>query len=427
MSARKISLIMGALLCSTSISPAYALPSQEEMWEMLQAQQKEIAELKARLEKTNQKVEKTSQKAVKAEQKAVQAEKKVDATSVQVEKAVANAGSVAPGWWQHTQLGGYGEMHYNGLKDGNDQIDFHRFVLFVGHDFTEDLRMFSELELEHSLSGEGEPGEVELEQAYIEMDLTESQQAKAGLFLVPVGILNETHEPPTFFGVERNPVETNIIPTTWWEGGVGFSGALAEGFGYDFAVHSGLSTPTTGASAFKIRNGRQKVANAEADSGAVTGRIKWTGMPGVELGASAQYQQDMAQNDFAEEVPATLVETHADIRRGPWGLRALYARWDLDANAAETLGRDIQHGWYVEPSYRFTTSIGEVGVFGRYNQWNNEAGLSSMDDSLQYDFGVNFWPHKQVVLKADFAIVDNSSGSGLSDDEILNLGVGFQF
>ena len=41
--------------------------------------------------------------------------------------------------------------------------------------------------------------------------------------LVPVGFLNEVHEPPTFYGVERNPVEKNVIPTTWWEGGIGIS------------------------------------------------------------------------------------------------------------------------------------------------------------------------------------------------------------
>ncbi len=420
MSAKKLGLIT-ALLCSTSFTSAYAMPSQEEMWRMLQEQQKEIAALRAKLDKTDQ-------KAVKAEEKAVQAEKKIEATSVRVERAAAKVGeSVTPGWWQRTQLGGYGEMHYNGAKNGDDQIDFHRFVLFLGHDFTERLRMFAEVELEHSLSGEGQPGEVELEQAYIEMDFTKNHRGKAGLFLLPVGIVNETHEPPTFFGVERNPIETNIIPTTWWEGGVGFSGTMAQGFGYDLAVHSGLETPTSGSNAFKIRNGRQKVASAQADSGAVTSRVKWTGMPGVELGASAQYQQDIAQNDFGENVPATLVETHADIRRGPWGLRALYARWDVNADAAKTSGRDIQQGWYVEPSYRFATSVGDVGVFSRYNQWNNEAGLSSISDTRQYDIGANYWPHPQVVLKADLALVDYPASSSSSDDEIVNLGVGFQF
>jgi hypothetical protein len=111
-----------------------------------------------------------------------------------------------------TTLGGYGELHYNNLRDqkgssNKDQMDFHRFVLFVNHEFNDKMRLVTELELEHSLSGDGKPGEVELEQAYIQYDLTAKTSITGGLFLTPVGILNETHEPPTFYGVERNDVE----------------------------------------------------------------------------------------------------------------------------------------------------------------------------------------------------------------------------
>ena len=121
-----------------------------------------------------------------------------------------------------THVGGYGELHYNNLEDGNDSksrsVDFHRFVLFFAHEFNDDIRFFSEVEIEHAFisdendgSGNGSPGEVELEQAYIEFDIYDDMQIKGGIFLVPVGILNETHEPPTFYGVERNPIEKNII------------------------------------------------------------------------------------------------------------------------------------------------------------------------------------------------------------------------
>jgi hypothetical protein len=82
---------------------------------------------------------------------------------------------------------------------------------------------------------------------------------------------------------------------------------------------------------------------------------------------------------------------------------------------------------YVENDVAETTNIGELGFFGRYNQWNNEAGLSSMGDTRQYDIGTNFWPHPQVVLKADVALIDYPASSPTGDDEIFNLGVGFQF
>ena len=317
-----------------------------------------------------------------------------------------------------TTIGGYGELHYNNL-DSKKELDFHRFVLFFGHQFSDTIRFHSELELEHSLVDEDEKGELELEQAYIDFDLNDRHTARAGLFLVPVGILNETHEPPTFYGVERNPVESNIIPTTWWEGGGGLHGELAPGVKYDAAVTSGLNVPTSGANAFKVRDGRQKVAKAVAENLAYTARLRWTGMPGLELAGTLHYQDDVTQSQGAEAVSATLLEAHAIVSRGPFGLRALYATWQLDGNAPAAVGRDEQSGWYLEPSYRFNPM---VGVFARYSSWDNEAGDSADSEKNQTNVGVNFWPHENVVLKADI----QTQGGAASDDG-FNLGLGYQF
>ncbi len=321
-----------------------------------------------------------------------------------------------------TTVGGYGELHYNSL-DSKDEIDFHRFVLFFGHRFTETIRFQSELEFEHALTkdtatGSG-PGEVELEQAYLEMDFADGHSALAGLFLVPIGILNETHEPNTFYGVERNPVETHIIPTTWWEGGLGVRGRFGGGFGYDLALTSGLKVPTSGANAFKIRDGRQKVAKADANNAAVTARLKWTGAPGVELAATVQRQDDVTQGTLREDVSAVLFETHAVVQRGPFALRALYAQWDLDGSAPKAVGRDVQKGWYIEPSFKITPRL---GVFARYNEWDNEAGDGTDSKKKQKDFGINWWPHEQVVLKFDI-----QRQSGAANDDGINLGVGYMF
>ncbi len=318
----------------------------------------------------------------------------------------------------NTTIGGYGELHYNNL-DSKKEMDFHRFVLFFGHAFSDTIRFHSEVELEHSLAGDGEPGEVELEQAYIDFDLNDRHSARAGLFLVPVGIINETHEPPTFYGVERNPVESNIIPSTWWEGGGALSGELAPGLKYDAAITSGLNVPTSGANAFKVRNGRQKVAEAVAENLAYTARLRWTGLPGVELGGTLQYQDDVTQSQSAQAVSATLLEAHAVVSRGPFGLRALFATWNLDGTAPSAAGRDEQSGWYLEPSYKITP---QVGVFARYSAWDNEAGNSVDSEKNQTNIGVNFWPHENVVLKADL----QAQGGAASDDG-FNLGVGYQF
>ncbi len=421
LSACVFSLVSG----SQAFAAGDALPSREEMWKMIQTQQAQIEALQGHSKTQDQKI--------------VQTEAKIKETAEIAESAQETVASIEPasgsnnGWWNKTSIGGYGELHYTG--GSTDQLDLHRFVLNVNHDFTDDVRFHSEIEIEHALSGDGEPGEVEIEQAYIEFDLGENDahQAKAGVFLIPVGIINETHEPPTFFGVERNPVEKNIIPSTWWEGGAALSGRLGQsGFSYDAAVHSGLQTPTTGGSAFKIRNGRQKVAKAEATDPAYTARLKWTGYPGVELGVTGQYQADITQNSGDDEnVDATLFEAHANLRRGGWGLRALYARWDLDGTAPEALGRDEQVGFYVEPSYRFDVPFGyddegELGVFARYNEWDNNAGISnSTTEFEQIDIGFNYWPIKDVVLKADMSFIDGPTNA--DDDDVFNLGVGWQF
>ena len=185
----------------------------------------------------------TENQALKSQLKTT--EQKVEATSVQVEKVASNPPATKAAWAEKTRLGGYGELHYNKL-DGEGgaadkaETDFHRFVLFLGHEFNSRTRFFSELEVEHALAGEGKKGEVELEQAYVEFDLNDNHRAKAGVFLIPVGILNETHEPTTFYGVERNPIEGAIVPYTWWGGGAAFSGQLGGGFG---AAHASKHVP----------------------------------------------------------------------------------------------------------------------------------------------------------------------------------------
>ncbi|MDQ8186616.1 hypothetical protein [Pelagicoccus sp. SDUM812002] len=181
------------------------LPSREEMWAIIQKQQEQIDSLLDRVDATEGNLVETKQAIeVTANQ--------VETTATFVEGYVAS-GAAGEGDSGRTHLGGYGELHYNFGKA--DKADFHRWVLFLEHSFNDKVRLVSEVELEHSIAGDGQTGEIELEQAYVEFDINESDTAKAGLFLIPVGILNETHEPATFYGVERNNVEKNIIPTTW--------------------------------------------------------------------------------------------------------------------------------------------------------------------------------------------------------------------
>ena len=461
----RIYCLMSSLFLSLMIASGQAVSQTDEV-NMLKQQMEELQEqlksMQQRLETIDQDVEGNKQA--------------VEATA----EAMESYGS-GSSFWDNTSMGGYGELHYNNLSaedpdNDKEQIDFHRFVLFFGHEFTDRLRFFSEFELEHSVAGEGQPGEVELEQAFIEYDFDQRNTARAGVFLLPIGILNETHEPPTFYGVERNTVENVIIPSTWWAGGIGYTHRMDNGFTIDLALHEGLKVPAgfetdvdnnmaiTENPQARIRSGRQKTAEADADDLAVTGRIKYTGMPGLELAASLQYQSDITQDevvgytdktqadnpmsregdDFVDS--ALLYEAHIVFSRGAFGLRALYAAWDIDMdseiqivdpanpgpennrnmirvpNPIKTGGYDSQQGWYVEPSFRVTQNF---GIFVRYE---DVAGGRSRDEFEQTTVGFNYYLNESAVLKADYQDRehDNAGDSG-RDFDGFNLGVGYEF
>lgn len=411
----KRSLLAAALAAAVTSPALYAAPAAEptmaEVLQLLKQQQAEIEALKAKLNQTETKVEQTATKVAETATA-------VEATASAVETANQRSETYAKvaDWAERTQLGGYGEIHYNNKENGNtDEIDAHRFVMYLAHDFNDKVRFFSEVELEHSLAGDDEPGEVELEQAYVEWDYADHHSARFGLFLLPVGILNETHEPNTFYGVERNNVESRIIPSTWWESGVMLGGDIAPGLRYDVGVHSGLETDL-----FDIRGGRQKSAEATAEEFAYTGRLKYTGIAGLELAATVDYQEDLLQGQVAgaDQASGLLYETHAVYQAGPFGLRALYAQWDIDGDQAEAIGRDEQKGWYVEPSWRLTPKL---GLFTRYSEWDTQAGDSLDSEVEQFDLGFNYWLVENVVLKADWVDQHNGTGDG------FNLGLGWSF
>ncbi len=407
------------LAVSTAIAtPTWAAkaPSAEEMWQL-------ILEQRETIKRQNKKIDQLSTQYKQLDSKTKETAEAVAATADAVEQVSTNSSS---GLFNKSSFGSYGELHYNNLEANHnsvgsdkDEMDLHRFVLFFGHEFNEDIRFFSELEVEHSIAGEGKVGEVELEQMYIDFDINDQITARGGLFLLPVGILNETHEPNTFYGVERNPVEKEIIPATWWEGGAGIHGEIAPGLGFNLYAHSGLET--SAANNYAPRKGRQKVGEANAKDLAGTARIKWTAVPGLELAGSVQYQSGIAQNTDNTADDAMLYTVHAVFQKGPIGLRALYGHWNLNGSGPESVGADEQNGFYIEPSFKISK---QLGIFARYNQWDNQAGNSSNSEKEQIDVGINYWPHENIVVKADYMKQDFDNKKGQKG---FNLGLGYQF
>lgn len=411
--------------CLPAVAALFALSSAWWSQAALGATDPEVVALKAQVQRLLQRIEQLeqTQNQLNAAQREIGEQQEVLAQTYD-----QTQNSQLLDWAKRTRLGAYGELHYNNL-DSKEEIDFHRFVLTLGHQFNDKLSLFTELELEHAFTqdsndgtGSGSPGEVELEQAFLQYDLGEylggHHRARGGVFLIPVGILNETHEPDTFYGVERNPVETNIIPSTWWEAGLALGGDLPAGLSYDLAVHSGLSVAPGG----KVRGGRQKAAKANANRPAITGRLRYRPLPGLELAATVSHQTDITQDAASDDSAANLFEVHSVLERGPLSLRALYGQWRINGNSFDVTGRDRQKGWFLEPGWRLTPKL---GLFARYSDWDNAAGDSVDSDFHQVDVGLNWWLHPNVVAKFDWMRMQSPTGT--ADDDGFNLGLGYSF
>ena len=332
-----------------------------------------------------------------------------------------------------TEISGYASVHYNNLENqlpgGSDleQIDAHRAVIEVEHWFNKNARIEIELEVEHGLvednndaaSSTTSPGELEVENLFAEFTHGDSK-IKMGQFVLPVGILNKKHKPTAFYGVERNPVESKIIPTTWWEPGVLYHTKLADNLTVDLAVTAGLNTSV--GNNYAIRNGRQKGAEAQATNLAYLATFKWQANDSLKLGASVQHQTDVTQSNDPTAGSANLFTAHADWKISKFGLRALYATWDLEGTGPKAIGADEQTGWYVEPTFRINKAW---GLFARHSVWDNQASDSIDTEFSQSNVGVNYWPLKNVVVKFDYQDQDAPTGSNEMDG--FNLGMGFHF
>src|SRR5215813_12611689 len=184
---------------------------------------------------------------------------------------------------------GYGEVHYNNPKidamssGAGNEVDFHRFVLGWEYEFTENLRVEGELDFEHAAQ------ELELEEAYLEYDLTPTVAIRGGSLLMPVGPLNEFHEPPLYYSVERPYVERYVIPTTWQENGVGFAGQARDGrVGFRAYLTAGLDASRI-TSLGGLHDVSSKGSESKADDLAGVGRLEFSPARGLTLGASGYY------------------------------------------------------------------------------------------------------------------------------------------
>ena len=343
-------------------------------------------------------------------------------------------------------IGGYGEFVFQKLvsdRQGNrDNFDVERFVLYTGYKFSDRILLNSELEVEHAVAASDTDGEVEVEFVTLDFLGWQALNFRTGLMLVPMGFLNEIHEPPFYHGVFRPEVEQRIIPSTWRAGGVGIFGTLAPGLEYRAYALNGMK-----AAEFTnegIRGGRQEGSFASINDFAGTARLDYSPLPGSLVGSSFWAGNSGQGDDFAGHKPdvfTLLWEAHAQLRYRGLEMRALGALTHIDDAAVvsegveDTIGKD-QYGFYVEAAYDVLPLIlpettQYVAPFFRYENFDTQdavpRGFARVPGNFVqlYTVGVDYKPLPQVVLKLEYRNFNNGSTNPQADD--VNVGAGFVF
>ena len=389
--------------------------------------------------------------AVKAQLAEIQQQQRAAAAPAAVPALAVAAAPVAPAAdpaaaAPATVLTSYGEINYNRPTRApqNAQADLRRFVLGYQHRFDAKTKVVTELEVEHSVASASDAGEVALEQAYIERQLTPTWALRAGLFLMPSGLLNENHEPIAFYGVERNFVETAIIPSTWREGGVQFVGNFDNGLTLQGGITTSFDLNKWDATSGKGKESplgsiHQELSLAKSHDLALFAVANWRGLPGLLLGGSI-FTGQATQAQAVEKARITLWDLHARWTPGRWDLSALYSRATISNTAAlnaalvgnPTLIPKSFDGYYVQGAYKvWSHEDYALSPFVRWEQFNTARAYADLGPGLTPDaaraervvtLGANLQVSPGVVVKADYQRFRENP-----DQNRVNLGLGWSF
>jgi hypothetical protein len=372
--------------------------------------------------------------------------------SVDMSKTQAGLGAAASKVYYSKNplsIGGYGELYYSDqVHEGAAESEAYRFVPYIGYKFSDSIILNSEIEIEHG----GQ--EVSLEQLYIDFLLDPAFNLRIGHQVVPMGLLNQNHEPVLYNTVRRADVETYLIPSTWHE-----SGITAYGKSHDFnyaagavvaldmglANHDGTPEPDTFGKNW-IHDGRRggnETNNATSNLAAVA-RLDYTGINGLLLGASFYTGKAGPSNNGLEEGRLTIADVHAQYQQDGFKIKALYTQSHL-SNADSYLGdhqgvpapthAESAHGGYVNMEYNvlpyFTQTGTRLPLFFQYENYNLADSITdgtSFGTTQSYSYGLNYFPHEQVVLKGEYKLRHNKNGVNTAESEgIYSFGLGFIF
>ncbi len=343
-------------------------------------------------------------------------------TTVDTTKSHSGLGSAASKVYYSKSplsIGGYGEMYYAHTdEDGGSSssvVDVYRFVPYIGYKFSDNIILNVELEFEHGGVEPDAGGEVIVEFMYLDFLLNKNANVRVGNFLVPMGLINERHEPTLFTTVQRPNTAKNLIPSTWHESGIMVYGDIIDDLSYKVTGITALKPEDAGDK--WIRNGRGGSFKNVDPELAVVGRIDYTGVNGLLIGASVYGDSDL-----------TMIDTHID-----YNLDALrvYGVLTQTSRSGATAGQvEEAKGGYLNVGYdllSFTTSKNRLPLFVQYESvaaQDEIAGGSSVASIDTTTVGINYFPHEQVVLKADYAM---QTQDGAADKAIASLSMGFIF
>lgn len=340
-------------------------------------------------------------------------------------------------------IGGYAQIDYN-EPDGSTagKLDVHRLVLLFGYKFTDKVSFFTEIELEHVK-------EVYVEQAFVNYNVNSNFNIKGGLMLVPMGIVNEYHEPPVFYGVERPGLDHDVVPTTWREIGVGVSGKFdAIDLKYQAYIFNGFASYIDGEGKLRgkdgLRKGRQKAAESIINSPNVSVKFDYFGILGLKLGLAGYFGNTQTDDTSVENstIGVSMIGFDARYTYKALELKGQYIYTGLSGtNEYNNLtGKDLgskMDGFYGEIAYDFMPFIAKNSdkkfvLFTRYEQYNTHKSTEgSLVPNKSYDrnnitVGLDFKIAPGVAIKTDYQWFDNADPSNTLNNQ-FNAGIGVMF
>ncbi|MDP6399979.1 MAG: hypothetical protein QF622_01275 [Candidatus Marinimicrobia bacterium] len=319
-------------------------------------------------------------------------------------------------------IGGYGELHYNRAQNGNDDatitLDFHRFIIYYGYNWTEEWSFKSEVELEHNFVSGGN-GELELEQAFVNYH-SNLFGFQAGVILPSVGLLNEYHEPPLFISVERPEYSKYVIPTTWFGNGFALYGSMS-GLNMRFVLMEDMEGEGIGAG---IRSGRGKGYKTTAYDWVKNISVNYTGIAGLRIGGSYTMNNAPIDNNPDSTVSFGLGEINLKYEANNIYAVMEYGNISYENNPS---GYTSSGGYYLDLGYNVA---GFVGLEGRLIPWFRYSDYNRGNDNADKHytiqrFGLTYWPISSVVFKFDYGTHQTESADDVKTQ--INVGVGYNF